>query len=167
MRRAGCFMIAGLLVALSACGDDDGSPMLSPDSGDDASMMRVDAGAPPMCGTSTCGSPLVGEHCCTRRQDVVAGLAVEIAHCGVDLGSPVPRLVGVCVELRQPGALDVSCPPRSVGTSLERGCCMPDGVCGTLNESLDLGCQRALSGSEPPLACGRVSLDAGDGRDAQ
>lgn len=165
MTVAGCRMALGLLLILSACGDDDAMPMRSPDSGTDAAVAREDAGAPPMCGASTCGSPLAGEHCCTRTQDITAGVATVAGRCGVDLGSVVPALLGDCAELRQAGELDADCPPRRVGRLLELGCCMPEGVCGTWNESVDLGCQRVLSSGESRLTCGGSAADAGNGRD--
>lgn len=155
----------GLVLVLSACGDDDAVLMPLPDSGSDSSVPREDAGTAPRCGASTCGSPLVGEHCCTRDQDITAGVAAVASRCGVDLGTLVPALVGGCVELRQVGELDADCPPRRVGTRLELGCCMPDGACGTLNQSLDLGCQRVLSSGEPRLMCGDSAADAGSVRD--
>lgn len=145
----------GVVWSLGACGDDDAIVMPLPDSGVDAAVMQRDAGAPPMCGVSTCGSPLVGKHCCT-----------EADRCGVDLGAIVSGLMGECVELRQAGELDGRCPPRRVGSVVEPGCCMAEGVCGTLNRAIDLGCQRVLASSEPRVTCGPSRLDAGDGPDA-
>jgi len=155
-----------LVLALSACGDDDAMPMPTPDSGTDAAIVRVDSGAPPMCRAATCGSPLVGDHCCTRAQDVAAGVAMFADRCGADLGSVVSALAGDCVELRQAGELDRRCPPRRVAGLLESGCCMPEGVCGTLNQAVDLGCQRVLAGGGPLVACNPSSIDAGDEPDA-
>lgn len=117
---------------------------------------------PPMCGADTCGSPLVGEHCCTAAEDVGAGVAVVAGRCGARFGALVPGLAESCVELRQPGTLDTRCPARAVGSGVEPGCCMFNGVCGTFNEAADLGCQRVLMSGSSIVACGVSELDAGE-----
>lgn len=159
--------VLGLWLCLLACGDDDGMAMTAPDSGADVGVSRIDAGSAPTCGVSTCGSPLVGDVCCTRREDISSGVASAVDRCGVDLSAMMPALLGDCVELRQPGDLDDRCPARLVGSALEPGCCMPSGFCGSLNQTVDLGCQRVLGGSEPLIACGPSMLDAGDSADAR
>lgn len=150
-----------IALALFACGDDDAVPMTSPDAAMDARQPSPDAGAAPTCGVQSCGSPLVGEHCCTARADVEGGAADHADRCGADLSAIAAELAGTCVELRRPGTVDDQCPPRAIGMSLEPGCCMPDGTCGTLNVAADLGCQRVFGNGASPIACGFVSADGG------
>lgn len=161
------FACALSVVAVVACGDDAERPMPTMDSGMDAAVSRPDAGPPPMCGSSSCGSPLVGEHCCTEASDVLARAAQLAGRCGADLSAIESDLSGRCVELRQPGTRDDQCPPRTTDTAVELGCCTPDGFCGTLNQAAFLGCQRVLSGDSAPRSCGSKGTDAGTEPDAQ
>lgn len=163
--RAPLFALLGAL-ALSACGDDDAIIVPDMDSGTDAHMAETDSGPAPMCGSHHCGSPLVGEPCCTTAADVSAGVAVMSGHCGASLESVVSALAGQCVQLRQPGSLDVRCPGRAIGGQLEPGCCTSLGVCGTWNAAADLGCQRLFDSDRAPMACSPSGVDAGDTIDA-
>jgi hypothetical protein len=148
-------------LALLACGDDDRAPMSEVDAGMDARQALPDAGPAPVCGAQQCGSPLVGEHCCTAGADVERGAADRSDRCGADLSAIIDALAGTCVELRRPGTLDDQCPPRAVGSALEPGCCLADGTCGTVNAAADLGCQRVIGSDAAPIACGANGGDGG------
>ena len=110
--------------------------------GDDAE----DAGSEPeqtpiLCGDLFC--PLADdqvEPCCTTQRDVERHGAHAEAACGIRLSQLDEAQYGDgCWQRDQLGIIDPRCPARGD----EPGCCADDGLCGTSDPALHLGCYHA------------------------
>lgn len=123
-----------------------------------------DAGKSVICGGSVC-SPRLTPACCTTAGTGERGNKLEVAGreanlCGTDLGKYAPALVGICLQLNQPGVLDTSCPDvpsPTPGQATMKGCCTDQGYCGAMEAALPLGCE--YSGKRGK-GCGK-NADAG------
>ncbi len=128
------------------------------------------------CGTATCLPVQVGSielsACCPAGAPNSCGLDVSAVATGWGLGSG-------CIETKQSGTDDPSCPDQSSpvdgGPASFTGCCRANGMCGvrvdlqSLASGLDFGCVDAsgLLDGGTPVACGSdAGGDAEAGTDA-
>jgi len=119
------------------------------------------AADPVSCGGVACatvdnpgGFPL----CCTAEGTGQPGHEFQDAGrgpdlCGVDIGSLVPELTGLCLQLAQPGERTEDCPEVPAPTGNQDGCCMATGVCGGfVGGAVGLGCV-AAGPNDPIVEC--------------
>lgn len=173
-------LVMGLFCVISvvACGDDDGNPAGSGGIGGVGGDNDAGAGtggtggfASIVCGATTCAPTSISPACCTDPGTGVSGDPLEFAgrgpnQCGTDLGQFSAAAVGLCLQLRQPGALDDTCPSLPSATQGQPplpGCCTDEGFCGGYEAFLPLGC--TYPGTGRGAACGD-NVDAGTGNDA-
>lgn len=190
MRSVLCVSGLLCVISAAACGDDDGNSgtggvsATGGSGGSGGSAGDNDAGGGTggsgatggsggtagfpsiMCGALTCAPSLIAPACCTAPGTGVPGDPLELAgrapnQCGTDLGYFADAAVGICLQLRQPGTLDDSCPdvPNMMpGQPPFPGCCSDEGFCGGNERFLPLGCIYSAGGRGRP--CG-ANVDAG------
>jgi len=119
--------------------DDDGAI-----SAPDTVQITIGDVAMPSCDLSAC-APTLGDPCCTSDDTgAMPGDSRGRApgQCGADLGSiGLAALAGICLELNQEGAMSAECPELpNAANQMEPGCCTAQGLCGSINTSVPLGC---------------------------
>jgi hypothetical protein len=158
--------IAMSLVSLSCvlvlgCGDDSSTKShvdagANKDAGSDKNDggrpsdagATVDGSTPVICGGALC-RPAFTPACCTAAGTGEVGHKLEFAgreagKCGTDIGEFAPQLVGICLQINQPGELDPACPAvanPTAGQAPLKGCCTDQGFCGSFEPGLPLGCE--------------------------
>jgi hypothetical protein len=146
--RAVSLLLAGLI---PGCGEDaprdrGAGPVPTPP---DAGVAGADAAKPydGTCSGQTCPKANWGNACCTRPGTGRKGHDLEnvgraAGLCGTDLDVIVPSLMGICLQIDQPGEANPVCPAQiSIqGGDPRPGCCTDEGFCGSLDPVVPLGC---------------------------
>lgn len=113
----------------------------------DPDSVQITVGEPAACDPIGCedenGPPALGTWCCTSSDTGempgdFRGRAPD--ECGLDIGGVLPDLAGICLQVGQMGTETPDCPEVMATAGPQVGCCTDEGLCGSTNTSIGLGC---------------------------